>query len=126
MRGEGLLIGVKAVVPSGDLVNALREQKLLTVGAGDNVVRFLAPLIVSEAEIEESVALPRARLRGAVGRPVEEGGGVMSKALRHFLDINELPTKELRNMLAASVAMKAKLKAHEKAQRSRSKARRWR
>jgi acetylornithine/N-succinyldiaminopimelate aminotransferase len=56
VRGEGLLIGVKAVVPSGDLVNALREQKLLTVGAGDNVVRFLAPLIVSEAEIEHSVA----------------------------------------------------------------------
>ena len=55
VRGEGLLIGVKAVVPSGDLVNALRDQKLLTVGAGDNVVRFLAPLIVTEAEIEESV-----------------------------------------------------------------------
>ncbi|MDE2065555.1 MAG: aminotransferase class III-fold pyridoxal phosphate-dependent enzyme, partial [Bradyrhizobium sp.] len=55
VRGEGLLIGVRAVVPSGDLVTALREQKLLTVGAGDNVVRFLAPLIVSEAEIEQSV-----------------------------------------------------------------------
>ena len=55
VRGEGLLIGVKAVVPSGDLVNALREQKLLTVGAGDNVVRFLPPLIVNETEIEESV-----------------------------------------------------------------------
>src|SRR6185437_6578932 len=36
VRGEGLLIGVKAVVPSADLVTALREQKLLTVGAGDN------------------------------------------------------------------------------------------
>jgi acetylornithine/N-succinyldiaminopimelate aminotransferase len=56
VRGEGLLIGVKAVVPSGDLVNALREEKLLTVGAGENVVRFLAPLIVTEAEIEQSVA----------------------------------------------------------------------
>src|ERR1700759_1785431 len=56
VRGEGLLIGLKAVVPSGDLVNALREQKLLTVGAGENVVRLLPPLIVSEAEIEESVA----------------------------------------------------------------------
>jgi acetylornithine/N-succinyldiaminopimelate aminotransferase len=43
------------VVPSGDLVTALRDERLLTVGAGDNVVRFLAPLIVSEAEIEESV-----------------------------------------------------------------------
>jgi ornithine carbamoyltransferase len=39
----------------------------------------------------------------------------MSKALRHFLDLNEMPTKELRNILAASVAMKAKLKARKKA-----------
>jgi acetylornithine/N-succinyldiaminopimelate aminotransferase len=56
VRGEGLLIGVKAVVPSADLVTALRDEKLLTVGAGDNVVRFLAPLIVSEGEIGEAVA----------------------------------------------------------------------
>src|SRR5271154_559217 len=55
VRGEGLLIGLKAVVPSGDLVAALRDEKLLTVGAGDNVVRFLPPLIVNEAEIEEAV-----------------------------------------------------------------------
>src|ERR1700761_2422063 len=55
VRGEGLLIGVRAVVPSGDLVAALRDQKLLTVGAGDNVVRFLAPLIVTEAELDQSV-----------------------------------------------------------------------
>jgi acetylornithine/N-succinyldiaminopimelate aminotransferase len=55
VRGEGLLIGLKAVVPSGDLVNALRDERLLTVGAGDNVVRFLPPLIVTETEIEESV-----------------------------------------------------------------------
>jgi ornithine carbamoyltransferase len=41
----------------------------------------------------------------------------MSKILRHFLDLSELPTKELRNMLAASVAMKAKLKNHEKSER---------
>jgi acetylornithine/N-succinyldiaminopimelate aminotransferase len=75
VRGEGLLVGVKAVVPSGDLVNALREQKLLTVGAGDNVVRFLAPLIVNESEIEQSVqmleracvALSGASLKKAAG-----------------------------------------------------------
>jgi len=36
-------------------VTALREQNLLTVGAGENVVRFLPPLIVTEAEIEEAV-----------------------------------------------------------------------
>jgi acetylornithine/N-succinyldiaminopimelate aminotransferase len=56
VRGEGLLIGLKAVVPAADLVAALRTQKLLTVGAGENVVRLLPPLIVSEAEIEEAVS----------------------------------------------------------------------
>ena len=76
VRGEGLLIGLKAVVPSGDLVNALRDQKLLTVGAGDNVVRFLPPLIVTETEIEESVqrleracvALSGEKLKRAAGQ----------------------------------------------------------
>lgn len=56
VRGEGLLIGVKAVIPAGDLVAALRHEKLLTVGAGDNVVRLLPPLIVTEAELNEGVA----------------------------------------------------------------------
>src|SRR5580692_8353616 len=55
VRGEGLLIGLQAVVPSADLVTALRDQKLLTVGAGDNVVRLLPPLIVTETEIEDAV-----------------------------------------------------------------------
>lgn len=56
VRGDGLLIGLKAVVPAGDLVGALRDEKLLTVGAGENVVRLLPPLIVTEAEIEDAVS----------------------------------------------------------------------
>jgi acetylornithine/N-succinyldiaminopimelate aminotransferase len=55
VRGEGLLIGLKAVIPAGDLSNALRDEKLLTVAAGENVVRMLPPLIVSEAEIDDAV-----------------------------------------------------------------------
>jgi acetylornithine/N-succinyldiaminopimelate aminotransferase len=56
VRGEGLLIGLRAVVPYGDLVNALRDEKLLSVGAGENVVRLVPPLIVGETEIAEAVA----------------------------------------------------------------------
>jgi acetylornithine/N-succinyldiaminopimelate aminotransferase len=56
VRGEGLLVGLKAVVPAGDLVVALRDAKLLTVGAGDNVVRFLPPLVVTESDIEQALA----------------------------------------------------------------------
>ncbi len=56
VRGEGLLLGVKAKVPNTDLVAALRDQKMLTVGAGDNVVRLLPPLIISEDEVREGLA----------------------------------------------------------------------
>jgi acetylornithine/N-succinyldiaminopimelate aminotransferase len=55
VRGEGLLVGLRAIVPAGDLVNALRAEKMLAVAAGDNVVRLLPPLIISEQEIAEGV-----------------------------------------------------------------------
>jgi acetylornithine/N-succinyldiaminopimelate aminotransferase len=56
VRGEGLLIGLRALVPAGELVDAMRAEKLLAVAAGDNVVRLLPPLIVSEPELAEGVA----------------------------------------------------------------------
>src|SRR5882757_8419056 len=55
LRGEGLLVGLRAVVPSAQLVDELRAEKMITVAAGDNVVRLLPPLIVSEDEVAEAV-----------------------------------------------------------------------
>ena len=46
VRGQGLMLGLKCKL------EALRAQKMLTVQAGDNVVRLLPPLIIGEAEIE--------------------------------------------------------------------------
>jgi acetylornithine/N-succinyldiaminopimelate aminotransferase len=57
IRGEGLLLGLRAVVPNGELVDALRAEHLLAVAAGDNVVRLIPPLIVSEAEIGEAIGM---------------------------------------------------------------------
>ena len=56
VRGEGLLIGLKCQVPNGDLIDALRAEKLLSVAAGDNVARLVPPLIVSEAEVADAIA----------------------------------------------------------------------
>ena len=56
VRGEGLLVGLRVTVPNGEVVDALRAEKLLTVAAGDNVVRLLPPLIVSEDEIADAIA----------------------------------------------------------------------
>src|SRR5215208_6626015 len=67
VRGEGLLIGLRAVVPSGELVDELRAEQMITAAAGDNVVRLLPPLIVGEEEIAEAVR----RIERACGRLAE-------------------------------------------------------
>ncbi len=56
VRGQGLLLGLKSVVPNTDLQAALRDRRLLSITAGDNVVRLAPPLIVGPAEIEQAVA----------------------------------------------------------------------
>ena len=51
IRGEGLMLGLKCKVPNTDMLVAFRDEKLLTVAGGDNIIRFLPPLIVTEDEI---------------------------------------------------------------------------
>jgi len=55
VRGEGLLIGLRAVVPAGTVVDALRAEHMIAVSAGDNVIRLLPPLIIDDAEIGEAM-----------------------------------------------------------------------
>ncbi|WP_372421648.1 aspartate aminotransferase family protein [Salinarimonas chemoclinalis] len=55
VRGEGLMIGLRCRVPNGDLVSAMREEKMIGIAAGDNVVRLLPPLIVRDAETSEAL-----------------------------------------------------------------------
>ncbi len=62
IRGEGLIMGLRVVGRSnGDLVKAARDHHLLVIAAGDNVVRLVPPLIVTDAEIGDAVR----RLEGA-------------------------------------------------------------
>jgi acetylornithine/N-succinyldiaminopimelate aminotransferase len=56
IRGEGLLIGVKCRLPNNRLVEALYKQHLLTIPAGDNVVRLLPPLIIGEQDVHDACA----------------------------------------------------------------------
>lgn len=56
VRGQGLMLGLKCKVPNQDLIKALLAQHMLTVQAGDNVVRLLPPLIVDEPEIDLAIA----------------------------------------------------------------------
>lgn len=54
VRGEGFMLGLQAAVSNGDLINFLRAEKLLTIPAGDNVVRLYPPLTISEEEVLEA------------------------------------------------------------------------
>jgi len=74
VRGEGLLIGLRMIPQVSEMVDELRAEKMLTVAAGDNVVRLLPPLIIGEKEIAEAVScIDRActRLAQAHARPAK-------------------------------------------------------
>jgi acetylornithine/N-succinyldiaminopimelate aminotransferase len=55
IRGQGLLLGVKCKVQNTTFNAALREQKLLAVPAGDNVIRLIPALTVTDADIREGL-----------------------------------------------------------------------
>jgi len=55
VRGTGLMLGVRCVVPVGDVVGAARDAGLLVVPAGDNVIRIMPPLTITEDEMAEAV-----------------------------------------------------------------------
>ena len=55
LRGCGLMIGIKCAASNTELMTRLRDAGLLTVTAGDNVLRLLPPLIVGETEIDEAL-----------------------------------------------------------------------
>jgi acetylornithine/N-succinyldiaminopimelate aminotransferase len=55
VRGTGLMLGIRMKSDSRAFVNYLRTRGLLTVAAGDNVMRVLPPLIIEEEHIREFV-----------------------------------------------------------------------
>ena len=63
-RGMGLLIGLPCVVPQATMQAALADEGLLVIAAGENVLRFVPPLVVREADCAEALAM----VRRAAGR----------------------------------------------------------
>ncbi len=61
VRGAGLLLGLRCIPPNTEIIDKLIENGLLTVGAGENVIRLLPPLIIEDSHVEEAMsALDRA------------------------------------------------------------------
>ncbi len=57
VRGQGLMLGLKMKIPNTDFIKASRDAGLIVLPAGDNVVRLLPPLTISEDEVREGMAL---------------------------------------------------------------------
>ena len=66
VRGLGLMIGVEVALQARPAVLKLAEHGLIGVAAGENVVRFLPPLNITRAEVDEAVE--------KIGRAFREGG----------------------------------------------------
>jgi acetylornithine/N-succinyldiaminopimelate aminotransferase len=56
------MLGIKCLVPNSEVIAALAEGHVIAIPAGDNVVRLLPPLIVSDAEIKQGVEMIDAAL----------------------------------------------------------------
>jgi acetylornithine/N-succinyldiaminopimelate aminotransferase len=56
IRGEGLMLGLSCHLPPAQVITAFHEHGLLAVPAGDNVVRLLPPLTITDAELAEGVS----------------------------------------------------------------------
>jgi acetylornithine/N-succinyldiaminopimelate aminotransferase len=57
VRGQGLMLGLKMKIPNTDFITAARAAGLVVLPAGDNVVRLLPPLTISESEVRQGVEL---------------------------------------------------------------------
>jgi acetylornithine/N-succinyldiaminopimelate aminotransferase len=57
VRGEGLLLGLRCVAPNAKLVDALRDEHMLAVAAGDNVVRLVPPLVVGDDDVGAAMGM---------------------------------------------------------------------
>ena len=128
------MIGLKMKVPPANFVEAALDQKLLVIPAGDNVVRVMPPPSRHRRGDRGRRVAARRGLRRRRGAP-DRGDKLIERRMnapvhtapRHFLDLLELSSGELRGILDKAAAMKAtRVKGAEPASASARRARRWR
>jgi acetylornithine/N-succinyldiaminopimelate aminotransferase len=56
VRGQGLMLGLECGLPNTEVQKACVAEGLLTVAAGENVLRLVPPLVVTDSDIEEGLA----------------------------------------------------------------------
>ena len=59
-RGLGLLLGLKAAIPVGQIQAACVAEGLMAITAGENVLRLAPPLMVTDSDIDQALVMLRA------------------------------------------------------------------
>ncbi len=59
VRGSGLLLGLKCAIPQADVQAACRDEGMLVLTAGENVLRLAPPLVITETECDEALNMVR-------------------------------------------------------------------
>ncbi len=57
VRGNGLLVGVDVGCPAAEIIAGARSRGLLVINAGEHTLRIAPPLIVTQAQIDDAVAI---------------------------------------------------------------------
>jgi acetylornithine/N-succinyldiaminopimelate aminotransferase len=71
-RGLGLLLGLKCAMPQGQVQAACVAEGLMAITAGDNVLRLAPPLVVTDSDIEQAVAMLRRAAAKCAGTAKQE------------------------------------------------------
>ena len=65
VRGAGLMLGLKCRIPCGEVQEAFTAEGLLSVTAGENVVRLVPPLVITDEDIATAMEMMRRGTRRA-------------------------------------------------------------
>lgn len=71
VRGRGLILGLQLTRDPAPIVTAARERGLLVITCGTNTLRFVPPLVISDEEIRDGLAI----LEEAIATVINEAGG---------------------------------------------------
>jgi acetylornithine/N-succinyldiaminopimelate aminotransferase len=75
VRGAGLMLGLRCVVPQTEVSSAMQAEGLLVVNAGENVVRLVPPLVITDADCETAIGM----IRNAARRCLPSSGRLAAK-----------------------------------------------
>ncbi len=56
-RGIGLMQGLELTIPAGDIILKALDKGLILITAGQNIIRFVPPLVITEANVDEMVVI---------------------------------------------------------------------